>query len=136
MHNEALKSSSKITKARKALLTIFENNHLPLSELELRTKLAGMGVDVNKTTIYRQLSHLKECGSIREVNFGDGKKRFELHVDHHHHLVCTNCKKVDEIRIENDMSQIEKKIIRNKKFVISGHSLEFFGLCNTCVQCT
>jgi Fe2+ or Zn2+ uptake regulation protein len=134
--NQFKEQGLKITKACNALLKILEKNRLPLAEVELRAKLSALGIVVNKTTIYRQLTHLKKINLIREVDFGDGKKRFELNTDdcqrHHHHIICTNCKKVEEIYVNDDVKQIELEISRNKKFKVTSHSLEFFGLCKNC----
>ena len=120
------------TKAHAALLQVFEKNRRPLTELELRAKLAARRIQVNKTTVYRQLAQFKEQGRVRAVDFGDGKKRFELNTDHHHHLVCTNCNRVDEVQAADDLSQMERNIRKNKRFKILDHSLEFFGLCRNC----
>ena len=130
---QSKRQGSKLTKVGTALLTVFEEYHLPLSETELRAKLSELGIEVNKTTIYRQLARLKESNIIREIVFGDGKQRFELSTDdHHHHLVCTNCNTVDDVYVEDDVIQIGTKVSKTKKFRIINHSLEFFGLCHNC----
>ena len=104
-----------------------------MAETELRSRLLKRGVKVNKTTVYRQLAGLKARGAVREVDFGDGKKRFEANNrEHHHHLFCTKCKRVDEVRLSGEFAHLEKAIGRNKKFKIIDHSLEFFGLCANC----
>jgi Fur family transcriptional regulator, ferric uptake regulator len=127
------KQGSRITKARGLLLDILQKNHLPLTETELRMRLAKLGASVNKTTVYRELFYLIEKNVIKSIDFGDGKKRYEINSgDHHHHLVCVSCNKVDDIQVENDVSNIEKKIIKLKQFKITNHSLEFFGVCNNC----
>ena len=127
------KNGSKITKARSLLIEILEKNHIPLTETEFRKNLSKSRVSINKTTIYRQLAYLKDKNMIKEVDFGDGKKRYELNSkNHHHHLICTNCNSIDEIRAKDDISYIEKKINKQKQFKVIDHSLEFFGLCQAC----
>ncbi len=124
---------SRMTKTRNFIVAVFQNNNLPLAELEIRERLAKQGIKVNKTTVYRELEHLKSKNIIKDVDFGDGKKRYELNGDdHHHHLICTNCKKVEEVHVEDDVSHIEQKINQRKNFKIINHSLEFFGLCRNC----
>jgi Fur family ferric uptake transcriptional regulator len=126
------KPQARDTRARLALLEVLKADHRPLTELELRTELSARHIRVNKTTVYRQLAQLKEQGQVRAVDFGDRKHRFELNADHHHHLVCTSCQRVDEIHVADDVSQMERKIRKDKKFKILDHSLEFFGLCQNC----
>ncbi|HEV8601573.1 MAG TPA: Fur family transcriptional regulator [Patescibacteria group bacterium] len=127
------KQGAKITKARALLVKIFQKNHLPMSEQEIRTKLAKLGLSVNKTTVYRELAFLKQKKVIKEVDFGDGKKRYEIDsTDHHHHLVCTNCQTIEDVHVEKDVADLEKIMLRAKKFHVTHHSLEFFGLCHDC----
>lgn len=124
---------SKETRAQRAILGVLGKRHEPLAETELRFKLLKLGIRVNKTTVYRQLAGLKERGEVKEVDFGDGKKRFESNDgDHHHHLVCTKCKCVDEVRLPTEFEHLEKAVSKNKKFKITDHTLEFFGLCVNC----
>lgn len=85
-------------------------------------------IGVNKTTIYRELSKLVLEGEAVEVDFGDGKKRYELaKKDHHHHAICTKCNLIKDVRINE--RGLDLKI---KNFFIQRHSVEFFGLCNNC----
>jgi Fe2+ or Zn2+ uptake regulation protein len=123
----------KETKAHRAILRVLEEGRAPLAETELRSRLLKRGVKVNKTTVYRQLAGLKERGAVKEIDFGDGKKRFESNAgEHHHHLVCTKCKRVDEVRLPGEFADLEKTISKHKKFTIIDHTLEFFGLCVNC----
>ncbi len=125
-------TGARLTKTRQKLLEIFESHAAPLAELELRKKMAHAGVKVNKTTIYRELHNLKIQQIVREVEFGDGKKRFEINHGHHHHAVCTNCERVEDIEVGHDVEQLEKQLAKTKKFHVVNHSLEFFGLCRQC----
>lgn len=122
----------KITRTRRFLAVIFQKNRLPLSEAEIRTKLLKLGVNVNKTTIYRELAQLRNSKFVKEIEFGDGKKRFELNSGHHHHLVCTKCMKVEEVELENELAKFEKEISKIRNFEITNHALEFFGFCKKC----
>jgi Fe2+ or Zn2+ uptake regulation protein len=126
---------TKLTEARSLLIRIFEKHALPQTEMELREKLAKAGIVVNKTTVYRELAYLKDKKIIHQIDFGDDKKRYELKThNHHHHIVCTNCKQVDEVHIDHDVGEIEKKIRKHKRFIVKSHSLEFFGLCRDCAK--
>ena len=123
----------KATKAHRAILHVLENNHALLAETELRSRLLRRGIKVNKTTVYRQLAGLKERGAVREIDLGDGKKRFEANGgEHHHHLVCTKCKRIDDIRLDGELVKIEREISKQNKVKIIDHALEFFGLCANC----
>lgn len=86
-------------------------------------------IHVNKTTIYRELPKMIADGSVVEVDFGDGKKRYELaKSDHHHHAICTKCNLVKDVKV--DERYLFPKV---KGFSLIRHSVEFFGLCENCL---
>ena len=123
----------RITKLRRALLEILSKDKMPVSVTELRIALLEAGIKVHKTSVYRELVVLKEQEIIREIQLGENKKRYELEsLDHHHHIICIDCDKVEDIVLEKDLDIHEQKIMRQKKFKIISHSLEFFGLCAKC----
>ncbi len=110
---------------KKDLVSLLEKMKLPVSVPEILNE-----VQANKTTIYRELDNFIKEGLVSEVEFGDGKKRYELaNKKHHHHVVCKNCGRVADIEID------EKELLSSLNqtdFKIENHSLEFFGLCGSC----
>lgn len=115
----------KNTKVRQQILGILDH---PVDAIELTKKLG-----VNKTSTYRELKVLITKGIVSEIEFGDGKKRYELtSLGHHHHIICTNCKSVGDITLESDLEKAEKQIEKEKSFKVLRHNLEFFGLCSKC----
>lgn len=130
--DELKKRGFRMSRIRKLLVEILAKAEKPISAVDLLEKNK---VPANKTTIYRELYTLVEQKVLREIDFGDGIKRYELSGDtHHHHLICTNCKKVEDIDLRTDLEKEEKQIEKDKGFKIETHSLEFFGLCNNCQQ--
>ena len=127
------KSGERITPVRQALLENFCRHSKPQTSQELLFDLEKKGFKVNKTTIYRQLEVLQKSGLIKEINFADRSKHYELSSDdHHHHLICQRCHKVEDVSLDNDLDKQEHKIWQKNHFKILQHSLEFFGLCNKC----
>ena len=121
------------TKIRTSIINFFLDAKLPLSASDLLDFFENDKTTVNKTTVYRELEFLVKNNVIKEIEFGDRKKRYELDTgDHHHHLICLNCNKVQEIELESDLTSEEKKIEKEKDFQIVNHSLEFFGYCKNC----
>ncbi len=115
------------------MLKIFLASRVPLSAVELNSRLAAVNITVNKTTVYREIDFLKKQEIIRELQFGDGKKRFEKWPDnHHHHLVCISCDSIECIEMEGCLEAEEKKILKENNFITINHSLEFQGICAKC----
>lgn len=108
------------------VLDILKKSKKPVDAAVLVNKLG-----VNKTTVYRQIEKFVKEGLILEVEFGDGKKRYELgSLDHHHHLICKKCKKIEDIALDEDI--VLKEVVKKTNFKVESHSLEFFGLCIDC----
>lgn len=122
----------RITPIRTRILEILGGSGQPISAPDLLESVNSSNEGVNKTTIYRELDFLQSKDLISEVEFGDGKKRYELNDGHHHHLICLNCKKIEDIDLKTDLSEEEKNIEKKTGFKIQIHSLEFFGLCKSC----
>jgi hypothetical protein len=62
-----------------------------------------------------------------------GLKRYELLQEgHHHHVICSKCRKVQDVVLKVDLDAEEHKIQKDTGFKIQSHSLEFFGLCTDC----
>lgn len=123
---------SRFTPAREALCLFFRRQTMPVDYGQIMDYLKKTGLRVNKTTIYRQLDFLVEQGLIQELDFGEGKKRYELKKEHHHHLICTGCHKVQCIEIKENFKGQEDEIDKKENFKITSHMLEFFGICNNC----
>ena len=124
----------RITKTRILAVEIFESIKTPISAPELLERMKEKERDVNKTTIYRELTFLQNEKFIREIDLLDGSKRYEIikpH-DHHHHLICTECKMVKCVSVPKDLDELEKKLSKTHNFKINGHVLEFFGVCCEC----
>lgn len=124
----------RITPARMATCAYFETQSEPVDYGQVLNYLKDNNVSVNKTTVYRQLDYLLQKGLIRELDFGEGKKRYELAKGHHHHLICVNCNDIQCVEIKEDFEDQEIEIGKKTNFKISGHRLEFFGLCSACQQ--
>lgn len=122
------------TNISEAILKILQSAPEPLSAQSiLKILLRNLKIPANKTTIYRQLDKMKASGELLEVDFDEGSKRYELNTKtHHHHLICTNCNKIEDISFGNDLDNFEKIIEETKKFKVSRHALEFFGVCMNC----
>ena len=112
----------RVSKTREIILKLLE--HGLMTAFNLKKKIG-----VNKTTIYRELARLVTEDLVLEVEFGDGKKRYELaRLDHHHHAVCIKCDIVKDVKV--DERYLYPKV---KGFSLMRHSVEFFWLCQNCL---
>lgn len=122
----------KATQSKVQLLSILAKSKEPLSVESIYKKFTDHAPDM--ATIYRALKDFLSVGLIKQINFQHGHGHYEFAgVNDHHHFICSQCGKVEDI--ENcDLDPIIKKAIKNSKNFkhASGHSFELFGLCKHC----
>lgn len=121
------------TRTRHALHEILAQAKKPVSVPELLGIFAKRKLPVNKTTIYRELEIYKQNDLVLELQFGEDQKRYELNQEHHHHFICRKCSKVIDIQLYIDLQKEEKRLAHKHQVQIQQHSLEFFGLCASCL---
>ncbi|OGH10696.1 MAG: hypothetical protein A3B38_04415 [Candidatus Levybacteria bacterium RIFCSPLOWO2_01_FULL_36_13] len=124
---------TKSTPARIAIADFLSSSAYPVDIGSIIRFLRSKNLKTNKVTVYRTIDFLLQEDLVKRVEFGEGKYRYELQKDHHHHLICTNCKKIEDVEGEY-LRDLESKIRNKKGFLVKNHSLEFFGICKQCQQ--
>ena len=124
--------NGRMTRARKAILDLFGKTETPLTSSMLMESLAKRGISADRTTIYRELRFLEETGVIREVRLVGRGRSFELSGGHRHHLVCLGCHDVKSVSFEGHLDSEEERLLRDERFRVSDHTMEFYGLCDKC----
>lgn len=120
----------KVTAARLDLLDILKHVKKPLSIKDMARHLG----EVDLVTLYRNVESLENLGIVKQIALKDRQSYYELTAgEHHHHLVCTNCGRLEDIKI--DEITLNKTFLKNHGFnKVTDHSLEFFGICNKCAR--
>ena len=126
------KAGGRNTKTRKAVLSLFVSATKPLSASEPLFCLKEQKLVINRPTIYPELHFLTNHYLLKEVRLIGAPSLFELQLEHCHHLVCLKCHAVKKISLCNQLASQEQQIMKQEKFKISDHSLEFYGLCHRC----
>ncbi|MBW4828853.1 MAG: transcriptional repressor [Clostridiaceae bacterium] len=126
----------KLTTQRRAILdAIIENSGSHLSPEEIYEVVKLKYPEIGLATVYRTLQLLEQLDIVCKLNFDDGCNRYELNSDsndhHHHHLICLNCGKVIEVKLDL-LENLEYEIEREGKFKIVDHNVKFFGYCIEC----
>jgi Fur family ferric uptake transcriptional regulator len=127
------KKGLKQTDQREKILDIFLANTKHSSADELHAVIRKSDSRIGFSTVYRTLRLFTECGLAREVNFGDGRSRFERALDknQHGHLICTNCGKTEEFSTTS-IEKMMKQVSSHAGFKPEGHRFEVYGLCKRC----
>lgn len=122
-----------MTAGRRGIALVLGQAKQPLSIQEIHAELHKRHLSVNVTTVYRELAALVEHGLCRSLQFGDRHARYELSpADHRHHLVCTECRTIEDVVMDHDLDHVERTLKKRTKFKVLNHNLEFYGLCERC----
>ena len=132
---EELKAAGKrMTRTRKAVLTVLEQSQYPLSASELYAHLKKEKVAIDLVTVYRNLTALKELGIVGQLELHqEGQFRYELKEgrEHHHHIRCKNCGRIVDLLL-CPLKKLTAMIEQETRFVVGDHTLEFSGWCPKC----
>jgi Fe2+ or Zn2+ uptake regulation protein len=119
----------KMTPQRRVIVDYLQAaTHHPTAE-EVMTAVNRKFPMTSRATVYNTLNWLKEAGMVREVFEGDCV-RFDPNTDEHHHFICRQCGKVEDI---------ESGLIGNVKMhalpgrqKVENFEITFRGLCAGC----
>lgn len=123
----------KITAHKLAVLEILvQNRHIDANAI--LEKLRSQHSEISLATIYRILSVFEAEEIVDKLNFSNGQAIYELsHPDseHHDHLICTECGKIEEFHNE-ELEMLQLQITKAKQFRITTHTLNIYGICHQC----
>lgn len=124
------------TRTRSALLDILESHKdTSISAEEVLDALRQRGLEVNKTTVYRNLERMVEDGSVHKFSSEDGKRAFyqlsEGTCSDHLHLQCSVCGKVEHLDCDF-MKSFEEHVRREHGFSLSCKGSIIYGVCKAC----
>lgn len=131
----------RITPQRELILQIFENlpegEHLSAESLNEILKKEDTSADVSLATTYRTLKLLASLGVLRELDFAEDHKHYELVrsslEEQHQHLVCIYCGYTEEF-VSPEVFNISKTIATDAQFKLIDSQLKLYGECNTCQE--
>lgn len=134
------KKGYRITPQREKILQLFyelpEGTHLNAEEL--LAKLEEKNLKVSLATLYRTLKLLSSIGLIRELDFAEDHKHYELATGktaNHHHIICVSCNSTIEVQ-NKTLQDISKKLAKEHNFKLIDIQLKLFGLCEKCFKQT
>lgn len=87
---------------------------------------------IGLATVYRALKALQQLGKVQTRPLLNGEYVYSIASAHRHHFTCVNCGTSMPLP-ECPVHELEEKLSRNQRFQIFYHTLEFFGLCQSCI---
>jgi len=120
----------KITVPRLKILEILASSQpRHMSAEDVYRRLLDSNEDIGLATVYRVLTQFESAGLVTRHHFEGGTAVFELNEgEHHDHIVCTDCGRVEEFT-DDSIEEKQQEIAARLGFEISDHSLILHGHC-------
>jgi len=85
-------------------------------------------------TIYKTLDLFEQRGLIKRFNVGENIYRYDADIHPHAHVICLNCKRVDDINAKlSDLTErVKNEVAGHSGYRIISADLYFYGLCEDC----
>lgn len=129
------RSRQRYTHGRQALVELLLSVGRPVTIPDL----LAAGAQQSQSSLYRNLSVLEQCDVVRRLPSTDDAGRYELEeelTEHHHHLVCTGCGRVDDVvlpeRLEATLDRAADDAGDAHGYALATHRLELIGVCSDC----
>lgn len=132
------KHKLKYTTQRRAILAVLiehQGEHLSTEEIYRAVKLRYP--EIGLATVYRTLLLLERFELVYKTSTNDTGSKYSLiknkEIHRQHHLICTKCGKVAEVK-NSLLQEFEEDILRENGFIVKDHRVKFFGYCSVCAD--
>ena len=130
-HPDDLKSIGlKVTAPRLKILELFQQGtqrHMTAEDVYRHLLLQNM--DIGIATVYRVLMQFEQADMLKRSHFESERAVYELNEgEHHDHLVCLDCGRVEEFHDE-DIEALQVKVAQRHGFEIADHALSLYAHC-------
>jgi Fur family transcriptional regulator, ferric uptake regulator len=120
--------------ARLAVVDAIDSQRCCLAVAEIHAQVRKRRPAVGIASVYRALETLTELRLVHRLELGSGGARYERAEpggDHHHHLVCDDCGRVEAFsddRLEHAIDSVSKAAA----FRVDDHDVVLRGRCDGC----
>jgi Fur family transcriptional regulator, ferric uptake regulator len=120
--------------ARRLVVELVGAQDCCLSAQEIHDRVRDQGSRIGIASVYRTLEGLDALGLVQRIDLGDGVARFEpAHAggDHHHHLVCDDCGKVEPFE-DSSLESAIQRVANGRGYAVAAHDVVLRGACEDC----
>lgn len=121
------------TGARAAIVAALSAQECCRTAQEIHEGLRGAGQRVGVASVYRALELLTSLGLVQRVDVG-GSRRFEpVLEEHHHHVVCDACGRVEPFT-DPALERAIEHAAGGVGYTIAAHEVVLRGSCGDCAD--
>jgi len=123
----------KLTNARLTVLNVLETHGGHMTSTQVLDEVDRIDSEIGRASVFRALDLFTRLSIIRPtyIDSSTTPTYVLLPGGHHHHIICTNCNRVIEFE-DCHLGQLESELERQLNVRLTGHLLEFYGLCDRC----
>ncbi len=125
----------KVTQQRLRILnTILQTSRAHFNAEDLMEMVNASGqARVSRSSVYRTLELLNDCGLLRKELLRDQVSHYEKTSaeEHHDHMICNLCGRIIEFS-SGELEALQDKLCREQGFTPESHVLHIRGICRAC----
>lgn len=125
-------AGERVTRQRLLVADALAAHGRQITAQDLYDRLRRFEPKIGRATVFRTLEALVAAGVARRLEQdGHVYGYVACRPEHHHHLACDRCGRVEEIE-EAYITPVAERVAADLGFTIDDARLDFYGLCATC----
>jgi Fe2+ or Zn2+ uptake regulation protein len=124
-------SGLRATSQRVVMHRLLRERDRHVSAEELLSEAGEQLPGVSLPTVYATLELFEELGIVRRVNGGGGTLLWDTRADAHHHMICRNCGRIEDMETPLDLDRARRAAARSG-FQPDRAEVVVSGLCRDC----
>ena len=126
------KTGVRLTPQRLAIAGVLAQTGKEVSAQELYDRVRKKHPYIGRATVFRSVDRLVSAGLAQRLERpGHVSAYVWCEPGHHHHLICTTCRTVEDLD-EDAVSPLIETIARQRGFRVDHATLDFYGECRSC----
>jgi len=123
---------SRRSRQREAIIAVLKSTDIHPDAGWIYEQVRKVIPSISLGTVYRNLKKLKEEGLVREITVTSGLSRYDMVPQSHYHFRCEICGRIYDLDESLVDKSLEERIAEQTGFKITGHDIEFNGICLNC----
>ena len=119
------------TSQRVVMHRLLRDTERHVSAEELLSEASERLPGVSLPTVYATLELFEQLGIVRRVNGGGGTLLWDTRTDTHHHMICRNCGRIEDLETPLDLERARRSAAR-AGFEPDRAEVVVSGLCTNC----
>jgi Fur family ferric uptake transcriptional regulator len=118
----------RMTTSRRRVIeaVLAQTGHFTVDDVLRRVRRVG------RATVFRTMKLLLDLNIVCRVLLDDGTLHYRVSTGrHHHHLVCTECGRVEDFS-QCDVESLVRDLQKATQYEVQAHWLEVYGRCQSC----